>query len=41
VPTYPPDVDWADVRALGIAPVRVIGVDVHRFDGDDDGLGCE
>jgi hypothetical protein len=41
VPPYPPDVDCADIRALGIAPVRVIGVDVHRLDGDDDGLGCE
>ena len=41
VPPYPPDVDCADIRALGIAPVRVIGVDVHRLDGDGDGWGCE
>ena len=41
VPLYPPDVDCADIRALGIAPVRVIGKDVHRLDGDGDGLGCE
>jgi micrococcal nuclease len=41
VPPYPPDVDCADIRALGIAPVRVIGVDVHRLDGDGDGVGCE
>ena len=41
VPRYPPDVDCADIRALGIAPVRVIGTDVHRLDGDGDGLGCE
>lgn len=41
VPAYPPDVDCADVRALGIAPVRVIGTDVHRLDGDGDGYGCE
>jgi micrococcal nuclease len=41
VPPYPPDVDCAEIRALGIAPVRVIGVDVHRLDSDGDGLGCE
>ena len=41
VPPYPPDVDCADIRALGIAPVSVIGVDVHRLDGDHDGWGCE
>jgi micrococcal nuclease len=41
VPPYPPDVDCDDVRALGIAPVRVIGGDPHRLDGDGDGLGCE
>ena len=41
VPLYPPDVDCADIRALGIAPVRVIGSDPHRLDGDGDGYGCE
>jgi endonuclease YncB( thermonuclease family) len=41
VPPYPPDLDCADIRALGIAPVRVIGSDPHRLDGDNDGLGCE
>ena len=41
VPPYPPDLDCADIRALGIAPVKVIGVDVHRLDGDGDGWGCE
>jgi len=41
VPPYPPDVDCADIRALGIAPVRVVGADPHRLDGDDDGYGCE
>ena len=40
VPLYPPDVDCADIRALGIAPVRVIGSDPHRLDGDGDGYGC-
>jgi endonuclease YncB( thermonuclease family) len=41
VPPYPPDLDCADIRALGIALVRVIGSDPHRLDGDDDGIGCE
>jgi endonuclease YncB( thermonuclease family) len=41
VPPYPPDLDCADIGALGIAPVRVIGSDPHRLDGDDDGIGCE
>jgi endonuclease YncB( thermonuclease family) len=41
VPPYPPDLDCADIRARGIAPVRVVGSDPHRLDGDDDGFGCE
>ena len=41
VPPYPPDLDCADIRALGIAPVRVVGADPHRLDGDGDGWGCE
>ena len=41
VPPYPPDVDCDQIRALGIAPVRVTGSDPHRLDGDGDGFGCE
>ena len=41
VPPYPPDLDCADLRALGLAPVRSIGSDPHRLDGDGDGIGCE
>jgi micrococcal nuclease len=41
VPPYPPDLDCADIRALGIAPVRSVGSDPHRLDGDGDGIGCE
>lgn len=42
VPPYPPDLDCADLRALGLAlPVRVVGSDPHRLDGDGDGYGCE
>ncbi len=35
------DLDCADVRALGQAPVRVTGSDPYRLDGDGDGWGCE
>ena len=41
VPPSPPDLDCADIRALGIAPVRVVGSDPHRLDGDGDRIGCE
>jgi micrococcal nuclease len=46
-PSYTPclpivgDLDCADVRALGVAPVRVVGSDPYRLDADDDGFGCE
>jgi endonuclease YncB( thermonuclease family) len=35
------DLDCADVRALGKAPVRVVGPDSYRLDRDNDGIGCE
>jgi micrococcal nuclease len=42
VPPSPPDLDCADLRALGLdLPVRVSDSDPHRLDGDGDGLGCE
>lgn len=41
VPPYPPDLDCADLRAMGLTPVRSIGSDPHGFDGDGDGIGCE
>lgn len=46
-PSYSPclpvvgDLDCADVRRLGAAPVRVTGSDPYRLDGDGDGYGCE
>ena len=46
-PSYTPclpvvgDLDCADIRALGVAPVRVTGSDPYRLDGDNDGFGCE
>ena len=41
VPPHPPDLDCADLRAMGLAPVRSIGRDPHGLDGDNDGVGCE
>jgi endonuclease YncB( thermonuclease family) len=42
VPPYPPDLDCAELRARELAlPVRVVGTDPHRLDGDGDGFGCE
>jgi endonuclease YncB( thermonuclease family) len=35
------DLDCADVRALGKAPVSVTGSDPYRLDGGGDGIGCE
>ncbi len=46
-PSYDPclpivgDLDCPDVRAMGLAPVSVIGPDDYRLDRDHDGLGCE
>jgi len=46
-PSYDPclpivaDLDCPDVRAMGLAPVTVIGPDEYRLDGDHDGIGCE
>jgi hypothetical protein len=37
---FPPDLNCADIKKLGLAPVRVIGKDVHRLDADGDGIGC-
>ena len=37
VPIVPYDLDCGDIRHR----VIVIGVDIHRFDGDHDGIGCE
>ena len=41
IPTFPPDLDCTNIKNLGLAPIRVIGVDVHKFDGDGDGVGCD
>jgi micrococcal nuclease len=41
IPPYPPDLDCTDIKRMKLAPIRVIGVDVHKFDGDGDGIGCD
>jgi hypothetical protein len=35
------DLNCPDVRAMGEAPVMVIGPDDYRLDRDGDGIGCE
>ena len=35
------DLDCADVRSMGAAPVRVKGPDDYRLDREGDGIGCE
>ena len=37
VPSVSYDLDCGDIRMM----VRVVGADVHGFDRDQDGLGCE
>ena len=41
LPPYPPDLDCSDIKRMGLAPIRVIGFDVHKLDGDGDGIGCD
>lgn len=41
IPVFPPDLNCPDIKALGLAPVQVIGRDVHRLDRDGDGIGCD
>lgn len=41
IPPYPPDLDCSDIKRMGLAPIRVIGRDIHKFDGDGDGIGCD
>lgn len=41
IPIFPPDVDCTQIKRLGLAPVKVIGKDVHKLDRDGDGIGCD
>jgi micrococcal nuclease len=38
IPPYPPDLNCGDISHKNF---RVVGSDPHRFDGDNDGIGCE
>jgi endonuclease YncB( thermonuclease family) len=41
IPVSTSDLDCTDIKLLGLAPVKVIGIDVHRLDRDGDGIGCD
>jgi hypothetical protein len=41
IPVFPSDVDCTDIKRLGLAPVKVIGKDIHKLDRDGDGIGCD
>jgi micrococcal nuclease len=41
VPVSAVDLDCQDIKNLGLAPVKVVGRDVHNFDRDGDGIGCD
>lgn len=41
IPVFPPDTDCIDIKRLGLAPVKVVGTDVHKLDRDADGIGCD
>ena len=41
IPVFPPDLDCTDIKRLGLAPVKVIGTDLHKLDRDGDGIGCD
>lgn len=41
IPVYPPDLNCTEIKKLGLAPVRVIGRDVHKLDRDGNGIGCD
>jgi len=41
IPVFPPDLNCSQIKAMGLAPVRVLGRDVHKLDGDGDSYGCD
>jgi Excalibur calcium-binding domain len=38
IPSPPPDLDCGQISHQNFS---VVGADPHRFDGDNDGIGCE
>ena len=41
IPISATDLNCPDLYARGIRSIRVIGVDIHKFDRDRDGMACE
>ena len=41
IPISASDLNCPDLYARGISSIRVIGVDIHKFDRDRDGFACE
>lgn len=41
VPVYPPDLNCSDISKMGFTSIHVVGRDVHQFDRDGDGIGCD
>jgi endonuclease YncB( thermonuclease family) len=41
IPVFPDDVDCTDLKLLGLTPVKVIGIDIHKLDRDGDRIGCD
>ena len=41
IPVTQTDIDCADIKGLGLAPIKVIGIDIHKLDRDGDGVGCD
>ena len=41
IPVSQNDIDCVEIKGMGLAPVKVIGVDIHKLDRDGDGVGCD
>ena len=41
IPLYSSDLNCSDIKELGLAPVKIIGKDVHRLDRNGNNVGCE
>ncbi len=41
IPVFASDINCKDIKQLDLAPVRVVGQDIHKLDGDGDGMGCD
>jgi endonuclease YncB( thermonuclease family) len=41
IPVTQTDIDCADIKGMGLAPIKVIGIDIHKLDRDGDGVGCD